>query len=166
LFLLTKLLVPGLSANAPARIVYANSTLHCRAQIHFDDLQLTMGYTGPSTYGQAKLASVPTAYELARRLNGTGVQVNVADPLGASSTDLVKKSAISTRFTGRVLMSVLSLYLTPQRAARSSNALHSNVAALPELMRQMYQHSPNCLPISSDDGSCMGSPYFSSGKWS
>ena len=49
----------------------------------FDDFQSQQDYQDLPTYAQAKLANLLTSYELARRLNGTQIHVNVADPLGA-----------------------------------------------------------------------------------
>ena len=80
-FLLTNLLLDTLIASAPARIVNVASRAHRRvAGLNFDDLQNRKGYNGLRAYGQSKLANVLFTYELARRLEGTGVTANVLHP--------------------------------------------------------------------------------------
>jgi NAD(P)-dependent dehydrogenase (short-subunit alcohol dehydrogenase family) len=78
-FLLTKLLFETLKASVPARIVNVSSMAHSRS-IAFDNLQGEKSYTAMGSYGQAKLALIIFTYELARRLEGTGVTVNVLHP--------------------------------------------------------------------------------------
>jgi len=79
-FLLTSLLLDRLTASAPARIVTVSSGAHARGRIDFDDLQGVRNYSGQRAYGQSKLASVMFTYELARRLEGTGVTATVLHP--------------------------------------------------------------------------------------
>lgn len=79
-FLLTNLLLDMLKSSAPARIVNVASESHRRADIHFDDLEFEDGYSGMRAYGQAKLGNVLFTYELARRLEGSGVTVNAVHP--------------------------------------------------------------------------------------
>lgn len=79
-FLLTNLLLEALKASAPARIVNVSSFAHRLARIRFDDLQSQRRYIGWLAYGQSKLANLLFTYELARRLEGTGVTVNALDP--------------------------------------------------------------------------------------
>jgi NAD(P)-dependent dehydrogenase (short-subunit alcohol dehydrogenase family) len=79
-FLLTNLLLDLIEAGAPSRIVNVSSDAHKAAHIHFDDLQGTQRYKSWRAYGQSKLANVLFTYELARRLEGTGVTVNAVHP--------------------------------------------------------------------------------------
>jgi NAD(P)-dependent dehydrogenase (short-subunit alcohol dehydrogenase family) len=80
-FLLTNLLWDTLKASAPARIINVSSRAHQRvAGLNFDDLQNRKGYAGQQVYGQSKLANVLFTYELARRLEGTGVTANTLHP--------------------------------------------------------------------------------------
>ncbi len=79
-FLLTSLLLDRLTASAPARIVTVSSGAHARARIDFDDLQGERNYSGQRAYSQSKLANVMFTYELARRLEGTGVTATVLHP--------------------------------------------------------------------------------------
>jgi NAD(P)-dependent dehydrogenase (short-subunit alcohol dehydrogenase family) len=85
-FLLTELLLDMLKASAPARIVNVSSAQHANARIDFDNLQGEKKYGNLSSYNQAKLALLLWTYELARRLEGTGVTVNALHP-GITATN-------------------------------------------------------------------------------
>lgn len=82
-FLLTQLLLPVLKNNIPARIVNVSSDGHSMATLDFDDLQATQFYRAIDIYIRVKLANLLFTYELARRLDGTGITVNAVDPGGA-----------------------------------------------------------------------------------
>lgn len=79
-FLLTDLLLDRLKASAPARIVTVSSGAQAMGTMNFDDLQGTNGYSAARAYNQSKLANVMFTYELARRLDGTGVTATVLHP--------------------------------------------------------------------------------------
>ena len=79
-FLLTNLLLDRLTESAPARIVTVSSGAHAGGRIDFDDLQGERNYSGQRAYSQSKLANVMFTYELARRLEGTGVTATVLHP--------------------------------------------------------------------------------------
>jgi NAD(P)-dependent dehydrogenase (short-subunit alcohol dehydrogenase family) len=90
-FMLTMLLLDRIKQSAPARIVNVTSHLHQRGTINFDDLGLERSYGGMRSYAQSKLANVLFTYELARRLEGTGVTVNCLHP-GAVATNLAQNN--------------------------------------------------------------------------
>ena len=81
-FLLTNLLLDTIKASTPARIINISSQAQGIGKINFDDLQgeKSYGMFGFTAYAQAKLANVMFTYELARRLQGTGVTVNAVGP--------------------------------------------------------------------------------------
>ena len=79
-FLLTGLLLPVLTASAPSRVVTVASGAHAMGKIDFDDLQSARGYDEIRVYNQSKLANLLFSYELARRIAGSGVTANAADP--------------------------------------------------------------------------------------
>jgi retinol dehydrogenase 14 len=79
-FLLTNLLLDVLKASTPARIVNVSSGAHMRGSIEFDNLQGEKHYGAMKAYGQSKLANVLFTYELARRLEGSGVTANAIHP--------------------------------------------------------------------------------------
>jgi NAD(P)-dependent dehydrogenase (short-subunit alcohol dehydrogenase family) len=79
-FQLTRLLLDLLVASAPSRIVNVTSGAQSTGRIDFDDPQGERRYDGHAAYSQSKLANVLFTYELARRLEGTGVTVNAVHP--------------------------------------------------------------------------------------
>jgi retinol dehydrogenase 14 len=79
-FLLTMLLLDRLKASAPARIVTVASGAHTLGRLDFDDLQAEQKYSGQRAYNASKLANVMFTYELARRLQGSGVTATVLHP--------------------------------------------------------------------------------------
>ncbi len=121
-FLLTNLLLPLLKASAPARIVNVNSVQHRSGRIDFDDLQAERAYDMMRAYQQAKLANLFFTYELARRLRGTNVTVNAADPGGT----LEGTKAIPLPIAVRLILPLFSPWLTTRHAAQSSIYLASS----------------------------------------
>jgi NAD(P)-dependent dehydrogenase (short-subunit alcohol dehydrogenase family) len=79
-FLLTTLLLDRLRANAPARIVNVASVGHEHGHVGFEDMAMDHGYRPVAAYNRSKLANVLFTYELARRLEGTGVTANAVHP--------------------------------------------------------------------------------------
>ena len=66
-----------------------SSGAHRRVTLNFDDLQNEQRYVPFDVYSQTKLANVYFTYELARRLDGTGVTANCLHP-GVVSTALFR----------------------------------------------------------------------------
>ncbi len=79
-FLLTNLLLDRLRAAGAARVVNVASRAHEGASIDFADLQSERSYSGWRAYQRSKLANILFTYELARRLEGTGVTANALHP--------------------------------------------------------------------------------------
>jgi retinol dehydrogenase-12 len=81
-FLFTTLLLDRLKHSSPARIVTVSSRAHYRVSgIDFDAVRRpTRTITGLDEYGVSKLANVLFSAELARRLQGTGVNTYSLDP--------------------------------------------------------------------------------------
>jgi len=104
-FLLTNLLLDTLKASAPARIVNVSSAAQESNFIDMDDLQATARYSSWRAYGQSKLAEVLFTYELARRLQGTGVTANclhpgfVASNIGQSNANPIARSITKLIFS-------------------------------------------------------------------
>src|SRR5216684_2996124 len=123
-FLLTNLLLDKLKASAPARIVNVSSESHESGYIKMDDLQLEKKYRLMRAYGQSKLALVLFTYELARRLQGTGVTANslhpgfVATNIGQSGVGRVGRSIVKLIFS--------SLGISPEEGAKTSIYLASS----------------------------------------
>lgn len=79
-FLLTNLLLDLIKASAPARIVNVSSGAHPMGKVNFDNLQSKGFYVGWTAYGTSKLMNILFTRELARRLEGSRVTVNVLHP--------------------------------------------------------------------------------------
>ena len=122
-FLLTDLLLDRLKASAPARIVTVSSGAHTSGTMNFDDLQRANGYSASRAYNQSKLANVMFTYQLARRLNGSGVTATVLHP-----------GAVRTRFAAedpspmwKVFLPLMRLFLkAPAKGAATSIYLASS----------------------------------------
>jgi NAD(P)-dependent dehydrogenase (short-subunit alcohol dehydrogenase family) len=84
-FLLTNLLLDLLRESAPSRIVTVSSEARRGAQIDFDDLQSERRYRAFPVYGMTKKANILFTYELAERLEGTGVVANCVHPGGVNT---------------------------------------------------------------------------------
>jgi len=79
-FQLTNLLLDTLKASVPARVINVSSGSHRGETIDFNRLQGKHMYSGFRAYGESKLANILFTYELARRLEGTGITVNAIHP--------------------------------------------------------------------------------------
>lgn len=120
-FLLTQRLLPLLRTSAPARVINVNGGMSIA--IELDNLQAEKSYMGLATYSRAKAVMVAASYELALRLGGTGVTLNVAYP-GAAATNMTRAMTPNMMpAIMRVLWPVFSRLMgnaKPARAARSS----------------------------------------------
>jgi retinol dehydrogenase 14 len=121
-FLLTGLVLDRLKGSAPARIVTVSSNAHAAGRLNFDDLQGERSYSGQRAYSQSKLANVVFTYELARRLEGTGVTATVLHP-GLVRTSF---SAEDPSRLSKVMIPLLRPFMkTPARGAATSIYLAS-----------------------------------------
>jgi NAD(P)-dependent dehydrogenase (short-subunit alcohol dehydrogenase family) len=122
-FLLTHELRDLLVASAPARVVTVSSGAQAMGRIDLDDLQGERSYSGQRAYNQSKLANVLFTYELARRLEGTGVTATVLHPG-------VVRTAFGREDTGRLLRLMFPLVTpfmkTPEQGAATSIYLASS----------------------------------------
>jgi len=110
-FLLTHLLLPQLTGSAPARIVALSSSNHAQLkQLDLDALPTGTDFNHLRTYSTTKLLTVLFVAEFARRVHGTGVTANAADP-GFVRTNL-----------GRHTTGLFGLFLTVMRPLQSPPA--------------------------------------------
>jgi NAD(P)-dependent dehydrogenase (short-subunit alcohol dehydrogenase family) len=123
-FLLCGLLFARIEASG-GRVVVVGSNAYKMGlkRIKFEDLDFDEGYSAWDSCAQSKLAQMVFAYELQRRVQAAGkdVQVHVCHP-GASKTNLLQATASTFN---KVLWSVLSRFIA-QSAERG--------AAWPEVM--------------------------------
>jgi NAD(P)-dependent dehydrogenase (short-subunit alcohol dehydrogenase family) len=142
-FLLTNLLLDLLKASAPARIIHVGSDSHEKATIRMNDLQGEKNYSFWHAYGQSKLAMLLCFYELARRLEGTGVTVNALHPgFVATSIGMNNVGAIGRAVAGTVLP---LLGMTPEDGAKTSLYLASS----PEVADVTGRYFVKSVPIRS-----------------
>ncbi len=148
-FLLTNLLLDRLKASAPARIVTVASAAQATGTIDFDDLQGERGYSERKAYPQSKLASVMFTYELARRLEGSGVTATVLHPgvvntaFGADDPGLIFK----------VLVPLMRPFMkTPAKGAATSIYLASS----PDVAGTTGRYFANSKPTKSSERSYDG----------
>ncbi len=161
-FLLTNLLLDHVKASAPARIVTVAST--AQNAINFDDLQNEKHYSVWEVYGQSKLANILFTYELARRLEGTGVTANCLHP-GVVSTNLARDLNPLFRAMARLFFTSAEKgahnsiyvasspevegrsgkYFVKQREARSSAASYDTASA--QRLWQISEHLTQLVTV-------------------
>jgi NAD(P)-dependent dehydrogenase (short-subunit alcohol dehydrogenase family) len=140
-FMMTLLLLDRIKQNVPGRIVNVASAVHGRGTINFDDLGSERRYRPMRVYGQSKLANILFTYELARRLEGSGVTVNCAHP-GAVATGLGANNGL----LAKMLMPVIGLFmLTPEKGA----ATQIYLASSPQVEGITGKYFVDCEPAQS-----------------
>jgi NAD(P)-dependent dehydrogenase (short-subunit alcohol dehydrogenase family) len=115
-FLLTNLLLDTLKASAPARIVNVSSEVHREVTLDFDNLQAGGRFNGYQVYKRSKLANLPFTFELARRLEGTGVTVTAASP-GLVKTNLGLQDGGLPALMKRIINALMGV--SPQEGAKT-----------------------------------------------
>ena len=114
-FLLTNLLLDLLIEGAPSRIVNVSSGAHQGGILDFSDLQSERRYDPVRVYGRTKFANVLFTYELARRLQGTGVTANCLHP-GVIATKLLSDYMNLPLLGG----SIARAFGSPEKGSRTS----------------------------------------------
>ena len=145
-FLLTNLLLERLTASAPARIVTVSSGAQSMGRIDFDDLMGERKYSGQDAYNQSKLANVMFTYELARRLEGTGVTATVLHP-GLTSTAFGAEDM--ARGWGPLIALMRPFMKSPKRGAETPVYLASS----PEVEGVSGKYFANRRPKKSNESS-------------
>jgi len=144
-FLMTGLLLDVLRDSAPSRIVNVASTAHSRGTLDFDNLQGEQHYDGWQQYGNTKLANIVFTYELARRLEGSGVTVNCLHP-GVIHTNLM--SNYSKALSG--LWHMLQWFFKqPDEGATTPVFLASS----PTVADESGKYYRNCAPMGTTEES-------------
>ncbi|MBK8908543.1 MAG: SDR family oxidoreductase [Rhodospirillales bacterium] len=144
-FHLTHLLLPAIRAAAPARIVNVASDAHFGASLDFEDLQNEHSYRRLRAYKRSKLANVYFTYELARRLEGSGVTVNALHP-GFVATEI----GVRNRLIPRLVWSLATLAaIDVEAGARTSVFL----ASAPEVANVTGRYFDKCRPKPSSPAS-------------
>jgi NAD(P)-dependent dehydrogenase (short-subunit alcohol dehydrogenase family) len=127
-FLLTHLLLDLLKISAPARVINVTGG-RPTMRPDLSNLQAERFYRGLVTYSHAKAVMMVAAYEFAKRLQGSGVSLNVVYP-GLASTAMTAGMRSDMLPMGmRLLWPVfgrIARAAKPERAARSSIYLASS----------------------------------------
>ena len=89
----TALLLDRLLAAHSARIITIGSGAHEAAPVSGEWIAHRGTYARKAVYARSKLANIVFAYELARRLAGTGVSSNAVDP-GGVATNLGRNNGL------------------------------------------------------------------------
>lgn len=143
-FVLTNELLPLLERSAPSRIVNVNTQsfdlpwpFADYAAPDLDDLQLESDYNGMRAYVRSKTANLLWTFELARRLDGTGISVFAVNPGGADTgmqQEAQRAAPLPMRLLEAVLRPVMNRVLnTSVEAAANSSVM---AAADPDLAAQ------------------------------
>jgi NAD(P)-dependent dehydrogenase (short-subunit alcohol dehydrogenase family) len=140
-FMLTNLLLDVLQASAPARIVNVASDSHRDAELDLDDLQLAEGYNPMRAYGRSKLANVLFTYELARRLEGSGVTANALHP-GFVNTHLGKSNWL-------VRIALTPIHWLFAKSPREGAQTSIYLASSPEVAGVSGKYFVDCEPTRS-----------------
>lgn len=148
-FLLTNLLLDLLKSSAPARIVSVSSGAHMGAKIHFDDIMLAKKYRSFDAYGQSKLANILFTYELARRLEGSGVTANALHPGGVAT-----EFATGEGFMGTIFRLLRAVYPRPEQGAQTQIYLASSPEVAGVSGKYFAKKTVNSSKISYDTGRC------------
>lgn len=91
-FVLTTALLDVLRASAPSRVVTVSSEAARGARLDLGDLQMERRFLGVRQYCNTKLMNLLFAFELSRRLEGTGVTSNALHP-GAVASGFARQGA-------------------------------------------------------------------------
>lgn len=123
-FLLTHELRETLVRAKNARIVNVSSRAHTRTTPNLDDLQFSRKYRMTTVYAHSKLLNVLFTYELARRLDGTGITANCLHP-GVIASGFARTYG---GFVATLAKLASPFLLTPEEGAKTSIYLASSPA--------------------------------------
>jgi len=121
-FLLTNLLLPTLGASGRIVVLSAPSTV----RLDFDDLQSERRFRSLTAFGATKAADLVLTFELARRVDGTGVTANAVHP-GLVRSRLMREATAPLRWAtwlvsrdpDRAAAAIVPLVTSPAYAGRS-----------------------------------------------
>ncbi|MCK4943142.1 MAG: SDR family NAD(P)-dependent oxidoreductase, partial [Candidatus Aminicenantes bacterium] len=119
---LTNELLELLKNSAPARIVNVSSSAHKAGRINFDDLQHEKKFSRMKAYANTKLALNLFTFEIARRLEGSGVICNAVNP-GFVNT----RPSYASRFEILIGTLLSPLGVSPEKGAIPSVYAASNL---------------------------------------
>jgi NAD(P)-dependent dehydrogenase (short-subunit alcohol dehydrogenase family) len=117
-FLLTRLLLPTLTHDGPARII--NVASRTQQSVDFADVMLEQRYSASRAYGQSKLAQITFTMDLAAQLRDTRISVVAVHPASAMATNLVlRRSPRAQTTVADGADAVMALITAPSLASGS-----------------------------------------------
>lgn len=128
-FLLTHLLLDSLKASGSARIL--NITAPSTVKPNFEDLQSKESFKYLNVFGATKMMNLLFTFELARRLEGTGVTANAVHP-GLARSSLMNESPAIMRWLlwlasappQRVALDIVRLAILPEFEKVNGKFMH------------------------------------------
>ncbi len=124
-FILIGELIDMMKASAPARIVLVASDAHQRVTDP-EDWESTKGYNSLTAYSRSKLANVMFGYDLAHRLEATGITVNSCHP-GLVDSELLEE--MYSRWWSRWVYPLVRRFLTITPAEGAETVLYLATSA-------------------------------------
>jgi retinol dehydrogenase 14 len=161
-FLLTNLLRDRLTESAPARVLVL--TAPSTVKLDFDDLQGERRFRALTAFGASKAADLLFTFELARRLEGTGVTANAVHP-GLVRTSLMRQAPAPLRWAtwlvsappARAAAAITPLALAPEYEGRTGRFFKAGREIEPppysrdlEVARHLWDVSTNLTKL--DEG--------------
>jgi len=167
-FLLTRLLLHRLIQSTPARIIQVNSQGHRFGGLDLNDLNWEQRhYNGYKAYGASKVAQMYTVWELAGRLQGSGVTINAMHP-GEVRTNIGMNNGTLYRWYQRYLLwwalkdpgisgeAIYYLAAAPEMAGVSGKFFNQTIEEKPaahaldsELGKRVWEISEQMISLSS-----------------
>jgi NAD(P)-dependent dehydrogenase (short-subunit alcohol dehydrogenase family) len=146
-FLLTNLLLDVLKAGNQSRVINVSSGAHVRlTAMDFDNLQGERKYSPMPAYAQSKLANLLFTYELARRLEGSGVTVNALHP-GYVHTGFARNNGLIFNIGSKLSARIFGR--SPEEGAQTSIYLASS----PEVSGITGAYFHDCKQLKSSPAS-------------
>lgn len=125
-FLLTNLLLDDLKQSAPARVITVSSQLHIpgygggpRPDFDYDNLKAEKYYNAQVFYKNSKLANIWFAYELQRRLAGSGITSNAVCPGFVPESIAERRNSPIERWLYRDVLSRMPFARSVEQASSS-----------------------------------------------
>lgn len=125
-FLLTNLLLDDLKRSAPAQVITVSSQLHIpgygggpRPDFDYDNLKAEKYFNAQVFYKNSKLANMWFAYELQRRLSGSGVTSNAVCPGFVPESIAERRKSLVERWLYREVLARMPFARSLEQASSS-----------------------------------------------
>lgn len=163
-FLLTNPVLDQLRRSGSARVL--NVTAPATTKIDFEDLQGERRYRPFTAFGASKVANLMFTFELARRLERTGIGANAVHP-GRVRSNIMQEAPAPSRFLTRLLagsaeragLAIADLATSPAFAGmtgrffRDGKEIRPSAQALdPELERRLWEVSEELIGSGYEKG--------------